>query len=111
MQILSKNGGSDQEIKKLIDLKVRLEVIRQKCHELKVEAQESEKMSSDSDDDDEMEEVPEKEGFEPVIPVHLRTEYGKECSYCIATSPQNCRLVISEISGYIFIAACLSVCQ
>ena len=95
----------------MIDLKVRLEIIRQKCHELKVEAQESEKMSSDSDDDDEMEEVPEKEGFEPVIPVHLRTEYGKECSYCIATSPQNCRLVISEISGYIFIAACLSVCQ
>jgi hypothetical protein len=28
--------------------------------------------------DEEMEEVPEKEGYEPVIPPHLRAEYG-EC--------------------------------
>ena len=27
--------------------------------------------------DDEMEEVPEKEGYEPVIPTHLRAEYGE----------------------------------
>ena len=27
--------------------------------------------------DDEMEEVPEKEGYEPVIPAHLRAEYGE----------------------------------
>lgn len=27
--------------------------------------------------DDEFEEVPEKEGYEPVIPSHLRAEYGE----------------------------------
>lgn len=29
------------------------------------------------DDDDDFEEVPEKEGFEPHIPDHLREEYGE----------------------------------
>ena len=27
--------------------------------------------------DEDMEEVPEKEGYEPVIPAHLRAEYGE----------------------------------
>lgn len=31
----------------------------------------------DDDDDDEFEEVPEKEGYEPHIPEHLRAEYGQ----------------------------------
>jgi len=29
------------------------------------------------DSEDEFEDVPEKEGYEPVIPAHLRAEYGK----------------------------------
>lgn len=29
------------------------------------------------DDDDDFDEVPEKEGYEPHIPEHLRAEYGK----------------------------------
>lgn len=38
------------------------------------------KASSDGDDgdsDDDFDEVPEKEGYEPHIPEHLRAEYGK----------------------------------
>lgn len=31
----------------------------------------------DEDDDDDFDEVPEKEGYEPNIPEHLRAEYGK----------------------------------
>ena len=31
----------------------------------------------DDDDDDDFEEVPEKEGYEPHIPEHLREEYGQ----------------------------------
>lgn len=31
----------------------------------------------DGDDDDDFDEVPEKEGYEPHIPEHLRAEYGK----------------------------------
>lgn len=31
----------------------------------------------DDDDDDDFDEVPEKEGYEPHIPEHLRAEYGK----------------------------------
>lgn len=37
------------------------------------------KVSSDGedDDDDDFDEVPEKEGYEPHIPEHLRAEYGE----------------------------------
>lgn len=31
----------------------------------------------DDDDDDDFDEVPEKEGYEPHIPEHLRAEYGE----------------------------------
>lgn len=33
----------------------------------------------EDDDDDDFDEVPEKEGYEPHIPEHLRAEYGKFC--------------------------------
>lgn len=33
--------------------------------------------SQDSDSDDDFDEVPEKEGYEPYIPEHLRAEYGE----------------------------------
>ena len=34
-------------------------------------------MRASDDEDEDFEEVPEKEGFEPHIPEHLREEYGK----------------------------------
>ncbi|XP_070183848.1 UV-stimulated scaffold protein A-like isoform X2 [Littorina saxatilis] len=75
LEVLSKTGGSQAEIKSLIDLKVRLEQIRRKCTDLHVVPQAS-SQGEQSESDEEMEEVPEKEGFEPVIPNHLRAEYG-----------------------------------
>ena len=33
--------------------------------------------SSDSEEEEEFEDVPEKEGYEPNIPEHLRKEYGE----------------------------------
>ncbi|KAH9525780.1 hypothetical protein Btru_002346 [Bulinus truncatus] len=74
LETLSKNGAMETDIKATIDLKVQLEAIRAKCVDLKLVTLELEKLNDDSDD--EFEEVPEKEGFEPHIPNHLRAEYG-----------------------------------
>lgn len=41
----------------------------------------------EDDDDDEFEEVPEKEGYEPHIPEHLRAEYGQFTSTNTHTDP------------------------
>ncbi|XP_071368769.1 UV-stimulated scaffold protein A-like, partial [Centroberyx affinis] len=43
----------------------------------------------DDDDDDDFQEVPEKEGFEPHIPEHLRAEYGLDPSPSTSTAPTN----------------------
>ncbi|XP_076436358.1 UV-stimulated scaffold protein A-like [Babylonia areolata] len=76
LEVLSKTGGSQTEIKAMIDLKQRLENIKAKCAELRVEPDPSAAGDQQSESDEEMEEVPEKEGYEPVIPAHLRAEYG-----------------------------------
>lgn len=39
------------------------------------------------DDDDDFEEVPEKEGYEPHIPEHLRAEYGEFVQVQITEGP------------------------
>ena len=36
---------------------------------------------SDDESDDDFEDVPEKEGYEPVIPPHKRAEYGMSCIF------------------------------
>ncbi|KAG7241920.1 hypothetical protein INR49_024667 [Caranx melampygus] len=41
----------------------------------------------DDDDDDDFDEVPEKEGYEPHIPEHLRSEYGLDPSPSISAAP------------------------
>lgn len=43
-------------------------------------------LDSDDDDEDEFVEVPEKEGYEPYIPDHLRKEYGEFAQLCQALS-------------------------
>lgn len=59
------------------------------------------KVSSDGeeedDDDDDFDEVPEKEGYEPHIPEHLRAEYGEfmytnMCTSNLQTRAQTVRL-------------------
>lgn len=51
-----------------IDLKHRIEIVHEKFGDLNVESEDS--------CDSELEEVPEKEGYEPVIPAGRRAEYG-----------------------------------
>uniref|UniRef100_A0A8C5M1Z2 UV-stimulated scaffold protein A n=1 Tax=Leptobrachium leishanense TaxID=445787 RepID=A0A8C5M1Z2_9ANUR len=79
IQIFTKAGVSDHSLLGAIDLKAKLECAlkKQKDIELECKDKKSEAVSA-SDDDDDFEEVPEKEGYEPRIPDHLREEYGLE---------------------------------
>uniref|UniRef100_A0A2C9M463 UV-stimulated scaffold protein A C-terminal domain-containing protein n=1 Tax=Biomphalaria glabrata TaxID=6526 RepID=A0A2C9M463_BIOGL len=86
-QILSKNGGKENDIKSAIDLKIHLETIKSKCVDLKLVSMETNKNKLDDSDDD-FEEVPEKEGFEPHIPPHLRAEYGLTDNVTTQAKPQ-----------------------
>uniref|UniRef100_A0A8C8DAU9 UV-stimulated scaffold protein A n=1 Tax=Oryzias sinensis TaxID=183150 RepID=A0A8C8DAU9_9TELE len=43
-----------------------------------------------SDDDDDFDEVPEKEGYEPHIPEHLRAEYGQPAAALISLDSHTC---------------------
>lgn len=45
----------------------------------------------EEEDDDDFDEVPEKEGYEPHIPEHLRAEYGE--FFTNTRVPQICRHV------------------
>nr|KAG5686398.1 hypothetical protein BaRGS_023698 [Batillaria attramentaria] len=78
LEVLGKTGGSQTEIKTMIDLKLRLEHIKSKCTELRLvpDANEQQRKDEESESDEDLEEVPEKEGYEPHIPSHLRAEYG-----------------------------------
>lgn len=55
-------------LRNTIDLKHRIEIVHEKFGELNVESEDS--------CDSELEEVPEKEGYEPVVPAGRRAEYG-----------------------------------
>ncbi|KAI8793501.1 UV-stimulated scaffold protein A [Biomphalaria glabrata] len=87
LEILSKNGGKENDIKSAIDLKIHLETIKSKCVDLKLVSMETNKTKLDDSDDD-FEEVPEKEGFEPHIPPHLRAEYGLTDNATTQAKPQ-----------------------
>ncbi|CAN7990643.1 unnamed protein product [Ixodes hexagonus] len=56
-------------LRSTIDLKCNIEATHEKFGELHIE------LEASSDDSD-LEEVPDKEGYEPVIPVNKRAEYG-----------------------------------
>lgn len=58
-------------LRRTVHLKQRLEAAHSKCNELHVQ-------QAASSDEEDLEEVPEKEGLEPVIPAHRRAEYGLE---------------------------------
>ncbi|XP_064465797.1 UV-stimulated scaffold protein A-like [Ornithodoros turicata] len=70
-----------EALRSTIDLKRRLEAALNKCNELHIEEEAS--------TDDDLDEVPEKEGFEPVIPQHRRAEYGLDPLPCEVTSAQS----------------------
>ncbi|XP_072292307.1 UV-stimulated scaffold protein A isoform X2 [Eucyclogobius newberryi] len=81
VQVLTKVGAEQRLMRRALDLKKSLEAVLQKHKDLhidyKTRVRKVMKVSSDGDDDDDdFDEVPEKEGFEPHIPEHLRAEYG-----------------------------------
>nr|XP_046261999.1 UV-stimulated scaffold protein A [Scatophagus argus] len=82
VQVFTKSGAEQQLLRRALDLKTSLEAALQKHKELhidyKTRVRKVMKASSDGDedDDDDFDEVPEKEGYEPHIPEHLRAEYG-----------------------------------
>ncbi|RMC14438.1 hypothetical protein DUI87_09534 [Hirundo rustica rustica] len=85
IQLLTRAGIDDDRLRCAIELKNKLETAMKKYKEINIsfKARKGKEMkASDDDDDDEDEdefvEVPEKEGYEPHIPDHLRKEYGLE---------------------------------
>ncbi|XP_038070898.1 UV-stimulated scaffold protein A-like [Patiria miniata] len=87
MEVFTKSGKHEDKLKRCMDLKQALKSAAAKYAELNVHPQVTAKQrrrstaendgGGDSDSEGEgFEEVPEKEGFEPVIPEHLREEYG-----------------------------------
>ncbi|XP_066429107.1 UV-stimulated scaffold protein A isoform X2 [Eleutherodactylus coqui] len=82
IQIFTKAGISDDSLRFAIDLKKKLEGVVKKQEEMNIESKtRNTKAAADSDEDDDcFEEVPEKEGYEPHIPDHLRSEYGLDAA-------------------------------
>lgn len=77
IQIFTKAGISDDSLRCAIDLKKKLEAVMKKHKEMNIDCKMQNKGApADSDEEDDFEEVPEKEGYEPRIPDHLRSEYG-----------------------------------
>ncbi|XP_065591968.1 UV-stimulated scaffold protein A isoform X2 [Cyrtonyx montezumae] len=87
IQLFTRAGINDDRLRCAIDLKNKMESALKKYKEMNISFKERKrevmKASDDEDDDDdddedEFVEVPEKEGYEPHIPDHLRKEYGLE---------------------------------
>ncbi|XP_010008690.1 PREDICTED: UV-stimulated scaffold protein A, partial [Nestor notabilis] len=84
IQLFTKAGINDDRLRCAIDFKNKLETAMKKYKEMNIsfKARKRKVMKALDDDDDEDEdefvEVPEKEGYEPYIPDHLRKEYGLE---------------------------------
>lgn len=95
VQVFTKAGAEQQLLRRALDLKRSLEAALQKHKELhidyKTRIRKVMKASSDGDDDDDddddFDEVPEKEGYEPHIPEHLRIEYGLDPAPSTSTAP------------------------
>ncbi|CAK6977859.1 UV-stimulated scaffold protein A isoform X2 [Scomber scombrus] len=95
IQVFTKAGAEEQLLRRALDLKKSLEAALQKHKELhidyKTRIRKSLKASSDAedsdDDDGDFDEVPEKEGYEPHIPEHLRAEYGLDPSPSTSAAP------------------------
>ncbi|NXG24185.1 UVSSA protein, partial [Grallaria varia] len=87
IQLLTRAGINDDRLRCAIELKNKLETAMKKYKEMnisfKARRRKVMKALDDADDDDDEDEddfveVPEKEGYEPHIPDHLRKEYGLE---------------------------------
>ncbi|XP_041846230.1 UV-stimulated scaffold protein A isoform X2 [Melanotaenia boesemani] len=86
VQVFTKSGAEEQLLRRALDLKKSLQAALQKHKELQIDcktrvrkvmkAMSNGKEEEEEEDDDDFDEVPEKEGYEPHIPEHLRAEYG-----------------------------------
>ncbi|XP_013208797.1 UV-stimulated scaffold protein A isoform X1 [Microtus ochrogaster] len=83
VQRFTRAGIYSEHLKQAIDLKMKLELALKKCEELSIKPEReprsrTEALEDSEDEDQDFVEVPEKEGYEPRIPDHLRAEYGLE---------------------------------
>ncbi|XP_026546629.1 UV-stimulated scaffold protein A [Notechis scutatus] len=83
IQLFTRAGISDDRLRQAIDLKNRLETALEKTKKMNIDFKERKNQTKSEEEEEEEEEeefveVPEKEGFEPHIPDHLREEYGLE---------------------------------
>ncbi|KAM4854197.1 UV-stimulated scaffold protein A [Thomomys bottae] len=80
IQRFTRAGIHNERLKYAIDLKMELELVLRKYGELNIEPGQKDETEGlgdlEDEDSDDFEEVPEKEGYEPHIPAHLRAEYG-----------------------------------
>ncbi|KAM9469996.1 UV-stimulated scaffold protein A isoform 1-T3 [Clarias gariepinus] len=92
IQVFTKVGVEEQLMKRTTDLKKSLEKVMRKHDELHIDYKARQRRvlkageDDDEEDDDDFEEVPEKEGYEPHIPEHLRAEYGLDSTSSSSTS-------------------------
>ncbi|XP_053734995.1 UV-stimulated scaffold protein A isoform X1 [Synchiropus splendidus] len=83
VQVFTKSGADQQLLRRALDLKTSIEAALQKHKELHIDYKTRIRKvitASSDDEEDEFDEVPEKEGYEPHIPDHLRAEYGLDPS-------------------------------
>ncbi|EGW00405.1 UV-stimulated scaffold protein A isoform X3 [Cricetulus griseus] len=83
VQRFTRAGIYSEHLKQAIDLKMELELALKKYEELNIKPERgqrsrTEALEDSEDEDQDFVEVPEKEGYEPRIPDHLRAEYGLE---------------------------------
>uniref|UniRef100_A0A3Q3KHE6 UV-stimulated scaffold protein A n=1 Tax=Monopterus albus TaxID=43700 RepID=A0A3Q3KHE6_MONAL len=91
VQVFTRAGAEQQLLRRALDLKRSLEAVLRKHTELhidyKTRARKVEEEEEEEENDDDFEEVPEKEGYEPHIPEHLRAEYGLDPSPSTSAAP------------------------
>ncbi|XP_018549908.1 LOW QUALITY PROTEIN: UV-stimulated scaffold protein A [Lates calcarifer] len=98
VQVFTKAGAEEQLVRRALDLKRSLEAALQKHEELHIDyktrvrkvmkaSSNGEEDDDDDDGDDDFDDVPEKEGYEPHIPEHLRAEYGLDPSPSTSAAP------------------------
>ncbi|XP_042526945.1 UV-stimulated scaffold protein A isoform X2 [Dipodomys spectabilis] len=106
IQRFTRAGIHSQHLKCAIDLKMELELALRKCEELNIELGQKDVVEDledrEEEDDEDFEEVPEKEGYEPHIPDHLRAACGltetlrRDTAAATATQPLQARVKRSE---------------
>lgn len=102
VQVFTRAGGQEPLLRRALDLKQGLETALRRHRDLHIDYRARQRRvmrASDDEDDDDFEEVPEKEGFEPHIPEHLREEYGLEPSTSTSSSSSSMKRPASSSSS------------